>query len=218
MQEHCTLRSLAGWARGVAPLATADGASLTVMHLLSFRRRRIARGLRWRKTLRFSAVQRLGIPGYACCSHKKTENSQEEDNNMLGLWAAVATIATVFVYIAQAYLMRETMVHTNRAYVHIGTWEQHPNSIGKDDMVDVWRIAPHVENTGNTPTRNLVYSIVIVTSDAELPTGFRFITEGQEKRTLLWPRQYFLPAELIVKTVDLVMSKSNLVWYYMYGG
>jgi hypothetical protein len=136
---------------------------------------------------------------------------------MLGFWAGVATIATVFVYIAQAYLMRETMVHANRAYVHVGTWESHPDNIGKDDTVNIWRIAPRIENTGSTPTRNLAYSTTIFCTNAEFPIGYRFKSEAKEKRTLLGPKQYFLSADLIVKTTDLVASKSNRVWYYMYG-
>jgi hypothetical protein len=138
---------------------------------------------------------------------------QEEDRDMLAL---VVGIAAAAIYALQAYLMRETMIHANRAYLHVGIWEKHPF---KDDSGTIthWRIAPRMENTGNTPTRKLRYCATNLIINAEIPPGFRFPSVGNVFSTFVGPKQYFLIADIILSVDSLITAKASHTWFYMYG-
>ena len=127
--------------------------------------------------------------------------------------ASVAGLITVVVYGFQAWLMRETLIHSNRAYVHIGLWDKHP-TLDASGHVLSWKINPRFENTGNTPTRNLQFVCMTIISNAQLPPGFRFETgDATPFRTLVGPKQYMLGGDVIINA----QTYSGAEFIYTYG-
>ncbi|MGC1409600.1 MAG: hypothetical protein WA864_11715 [Acetobacteraceae bacterium] len=146
----------------------------------------------------------------------KARRDNKDMNNTVAVATLVIGVIVAAIYAIQAYLMRETMIHTNRAYIHVGLWERHPLP-DEHGTITRWRIAPQIANAGNTPTRNLVYSTANIISNAELAPGYRFPSVGDPRSTLVGPKQFFLSADIILTVEDLLRAKSHQVWFYTFG-
>lgn len=160
------------------------------------------------------------------CSLREIQDRSATFNGWLvgvGLLQLLGLVGGILVYRKQAKIMEgqlkvaeDTLVHANRAYVHVGLWESHPIKNEKGDII-VWRISARAENTGNTPTRNLQYSTTNVVTNCELPPGFRFESTREPSFTLIGPKQHFLVNHVGLRVESLLSAKRDEVWFYVYG-
>jgi hypothetical protein len=151
------------------------------------------------------------------------------NHNAPGISALATAVIAAFTYTlwiatrTQAKLTQETLVADHRAFIAakdvFGLWER---NTGTGEYC--WRFRPIWENTGNTPTSQLLHYTEVELLDSELPRGFDFTTTTHSpgvglftpRSTTLgglapnFPRSAITPADII----DIKAGRKHL---YLWG-
>jgi len=126
----------------------------------------------------------------------------------------------------QAALTRETMTKTQRAFVLVKALEvelitfpyQSPTA-GIIDRIAGWRIGVEWENSGDTPTRDLITHVSLKFFDDGIPNNYDFpdLPERNVSNALIGPRGTIHSASFLISVQEAQDVKNGPKRLYMWG-
>jgi hypothetical protein len=126
----------------------------------------------------------------------------------------------------QALLTREAMVETQRAFVLVRVLEvelvtfpyQSPTA-AIIDRIAGWRVGVVWENSGDTPTRDLVTHVSLKFFDSQIPDNYDFpdLPERNISNALIGPRGTIHSASFLISVQDAQRVKDGSQRAYMWG-
>ena len=143
--------------------------------------------------------------------------------DVVSLVTALFTGGAFVIYGVQAWLMRKTMIVSNRAYINIGEIIAIPLREDSEGPITFWRFAPKVENAGNTPIFRGVMTTYSLISDMKLDDQ-TFTYPAASIYPKIWVSPISLGPKAMVPGTKFDISVETLFeigerkkWLYMWG-